>query len=137
MASQQHGPTDPDLTDVPLDLDGNPMLAAQNPRDVEIYVNWLGDYLYRPTSEDLGATLSEDAAWGAVIKIEIEIADFFWTRWGEDWPPEDKRPSNGARHADILHRKELSRILSRVPEISTRVRLLKGFYQELIDDFHK
>jgi hypothetical protein len=45
----------------------------------------------------------------------------------EDYPPDNYQP----RHAEILHRPELSKGLSRVPDHGDRRELLERFYNEL------
>jgi hypothetical protein len=79
------------------------------------------------------ATFSIEQAWSDVSPLESEIALWIWEHPLEDYPPDNHQP----RHADILHRVELSRILSRVPSRADRYELLDRFYQELGVDSHK
>ena len=79
------------------------------------------------------ATLSLEQAWSRVIGIEIEIAVWFWEHPFEDYPPDNYQP----RDADILHRPELSKILSRVPDYDDRREVLNRFYDELNRDAQK
>lgn len=123
--------------DIPVDSRGQPMLAASGESDYPAYIEWLADYLYRPSAEDDESNYSEEEAKGRLIDIEIEIADWIWTHPYDDYPPADRLPPNGARHADIFHREAMSRTLSRVPDRAVRVKLLNIFYRELSDDAHK
>lgn len=124
--------------DVPLDASGNPMLAAGCEEDQMIYIDWLADYLYRPGAVPQDP-LSDQDAWIKLIRIEIEIMSAIWE--GDDpyadYPPQDRLPGNGAYHADILHRKAMSEILSRLPDRATRIKLLHRFYDELNTDLCK
>ena len=122
--------------DVPTDAAGESMRAAQSEGEFNAYIEWLADYLYRPSAEP-GPCFSPDEAWSELIGIEIEIANWIWTHPYEDYPPEDRVPPSGARHWDILHREAICRVLSRIPDSSTRVSLLRNFYTELIADAHK
>ncbi len=112
------------------------MLAAGTEEDYAAYITWLADYLYRPT--EIGREpLSEKEAGLELVGIETEIADWIWNHPFEDYPPEDRLPPNGARHADILHRQSMSDVLSRVPDRAIRIKLLKRFYLELAADASK
>ncbi len=124
------------FNDIPENSRGEPMLVATNEQDYQIYIAWLADYLFRP-SEISGQSLSEKEAGLELIGLEIEIADWIWTHPFEDYPPEDRVPPNGARHADIFHREAMSRTLSRVPDRATRIKLIHDFYVELDHDAHK
>jgi hypothetical protein len=121
---------------VPLDAHGEPMLVATNEKDYQTYIAWLADYLFRP-SEIFGDSLSEQEAGLELIGIEVEIADWIWTHPIDDYPPEDRVPPNGARHADIFHREAMSRTLSRVADRALRIKLIDRFYVELDHDAHK
>lgn len=79
------------------------------------------------------AILSIEEAWPFVSQIESEIAAWIWEHLFDDYPPGNYQP----RHADILHRVELSRILSRVPDHEDRHELLDRFYTELSRDSQK
>ena len=105
--------------------------------EFEFYLNWLADYLYRPEAFGGGEALCEADAYGPLIRIEIEIADKIWKAPYDDYPPPEKIPANGAKHADILHRRQMAETLSRVPDRAIRVRLLHRFYSELIADMYK
>jgi hypothetical protein len=124
--------------DVPMDAAGNPMLAAACEEDYMTYIDWLADYLYRPGAvpED---PLPEQRAGIELIGIEIEIMSAIWE--GDDlyadYPPQDRLPANGAYHADILYRKAMSHVLSRVPDRASRIKLLHRFYDELNTDLRK
>lgn len=123
--------------DVPLDATGHPMLVAQSAEDFKAYIAWLGDYLYRPDVDDLEVPLSEQEAGLKLIRIEIEIASAIWKSPFDDYPPTDRLPPSGQRHGDILHRRDMSEVLSLVPERATRIRLIESFYAELNDDMAK
>ena len=114
------------------------MLAAACEEDFMAYIDWLADYLYRPGAVPQDP-LSEQGAGGELIGIEIEIMSAIWD--GDDpyadYPPQDRLPANGAYHADILHRKAMSDVLSRVPDRATRIKLLHRFYDELNTDLRK
>lgn len=112
------------------------MLVAANEEDYWTYVEWLADYLHRP-SANLEEPLSEKRAGIELIGIESEIASAIWRDPCSDYPPEDRLPANRARHADILHREAMSRILSRVPDRVVRIRLIDRFFVELDCDAHK
>ena len=112
------------------------MLVASNEEEYQMYIAWLADYLFRPGEKPL-KSLSKEEAGRELIKIETEIADWMWTHQFEDYPPSDSLPRNGARHADILFRQAISKILSRVPDRATRIVLLNSFYMELSVDAHK
>jgi hypothetical protein len=122
--------------DIPLDLAGEPMRVAQSEREFIAYIEWLADYLFRPSAVQ-EASLSLAEAWSELVGIEIEIANWIWTHPFDDYPPEDLRPPSGARHWDILHREAMSRVLSRVQDRRTRTRLLNDFYTELNADANK
>lgn len=102
------------------------------------YIDWLADYLYRPSAVPADP-LPEQRAGIELIRIEIEIMSAIWD--GDDpyadYPPQDRLPPSGAYHADILHRREMSDVLSRVPDRATRIRLLHRFYDELNTDLRK
>lgn len=119
---------------VPNDSAGNPLYVAKDKPGFDFYLNWLADYLHRPS---LGIPVSEllsiEAAWHQVVEIEIEIADYFSTHPFQEYPPKNCKP----RHWDFLHRVELSEILSRVQTHSDRRELLDRLYQELNTDFTK
>src|SRR5262245_10591148 len=119
---------------VRLDVTGEPVNVGSTRENYDAYLNWLGDYLYR-SSEYMpeSAILSVGAAWPAVSYIESEIASWIWEHPFDDYPPDNYQP----RHADILHRVQLSRILSRVPVHDDRRVLLHRFYRELDVDSHK
>jgi hypothetical protein len=119
-----------------MDSLGQPMLAASNQTDYETYIAWLAGYLFRP-AETSEKSLSENEAGLELIRLEIEVAAWIWAHPFEDYPPVDRRPPNGARHADILHRESMSQTLSRVPDRALRIKLLNSFYRELSDDAHK
>lgn len=122
--------------EVPADASGNPMLVAACEDDFSIYIEWLADYLYRPNSVP-EEPLSQQRAGLALIEIEAEIAAVVWNDPYDDYPPEDRLPPNLARHADILHRKSISLVLSRVPDHAIRLKLLQEFYAELNRDLCK
>jgi hypothetical protein len=119
---------------VPTDTDGRALNVANNKRTYDLYLEWLADYLYRPSSKmPLSAALTLDEAWPRVSHIESEIAFRLWEHPFGDYPLDDLHP----RHADILHRPELSAILSRVREHADRRELLHRFYRELEIDANK
>lgn len=119
------------FSDVPRDLDGQPLNVARTLAEFEGYISWLADYLYRPEAQIPDpATLSLEQAWSSISPIEVEIAAWIWDHPSEDYPPDNCQP----RHADILHRRELSGILSRVPDHDDRRELLHRFYGELNSD---
>jgi len=110
------------------------MNVARTQAEFDAYINWLADYLYRPRPQmPPSATLSLEQGWSSVVSIEIEIAAWIWEHPFDDYPPDNYRP----RDADILHRPELSRILSRVPGCDDRRELLLRFYRELERDAMK
>jgi hypothetical protein len=99
---------------VPEGSDGLPMLVATTEEDYWLYLRWLADYLYRP--EDFpGESLRETEALSEVIGLEIDIASSIWNDPYADYPPASRNARTHVGHADFLHRKELSEILSRVP----------------------
>jgi hypothetical protein len=111
--------------------DGQPLNVARTEAEFEQYIAWLADYLYRPSAQmPASATLSLEEAWSRVIAIEIEIAGWMWDHPFGDYPPDNYQP----RHADILHRVELCKILSRVPDPADRREVLRRFYVELDSD---
>jgi hypothetical protein len=119
---------------VPTDTDGRPLNVTCDERTYDLYLDWLADYLHRPGSQmPPSASLTLDEAWPPVSRIETEIASSLWEHPFGDYPPDDLQP----RHADILHRIELSRILSRVRDHADRRELLHRFYRELEIDAHK
>lgn len=122
--------------DVPKDASGNPMLVAACEEDYMAYIDWLADYLYRPFAGPQDP-LSEQRAGIELVAIEIEIASAIWDDPSADYPPQDRLPANQASHADILHRKAMSEVLSRVPDRATRIKLLHNFYAELNADSRK
>lgn len=121
---------------VPADARGEPMLVAAGEEDYRIYIEWLADYLYRPSAV-AEEVLSEGCAGRKLIGIESEIASAIWMNSYEDYPPQDRLPANRARHSDILHREAMSRVLSRVPDRAVRIKLIDHFYTELDCDAHK
>jgi len=112
------------------------MLVAAGEEDYRIYIEWLADYLYRP-SASTDETLSESSAGSKLMGIESEIASAIWMNPYDDHPPQDRLPANLARHSDILHREAMSRVLSRVPDRAVRIKLIDNFYVELNCDAHK
>jgi hypothetical protein len=119
---------------VPFDEDGKPINITRDERSYDIYLDWLADYLYRPSSRmPASAVLSLEEAWNRVGSFETEIAFWLWEHPFDDYPPDNYQP----KHADILHRVEFSRVLSRVPEHADRRELLHRFYQDLEIDSHK
>ncbi len=120
---------------VPDGPNGQPMHGARDNDSTDFYLNWLADYLYRPSPKmPASAILSTKAASSKLTVIEIEIAWWIWEHPFDDYPPEACGPT---RHWDFLHRVKISKILSRVPDHDTRFKLLKGFYQELMMDSTK
>ena len=116
------------------DNNGTPLLVANTESSYRKYLEWLASYLYRPKDVAAGeATLSLEQAWALVSPIESEIAFWIWEHPFEDYPPDSEQP----RHADILHRPELSAILSRVLLHEDRAELLHRFYRELNVDSSK
>ncbi len=119
-------PTDP--------LTSERINRARDERTYDLYLDWLADYLYRPSAKmPVKAQLSLEAAWSRIISYEIEIAEWIWDHPWQNYPPDNYQP----RHMDILHRVELSKILSRVPDHADRRELLDRFYQELGRDEQK
>ncbi len=112
------------------------MLVATREEDNRTYIEWLADYLYRPSAVP-EEPLTEQRAGIGLIAIESEIASAIWDDPYADYPPQDRLPANLARHADILHRKAMSQVLSRVPDRAVRIKLLHGFYAELNRDARK
>jgi hypothetical protein len=135
MLSNDSTPRPPmEFSAVPSDGNGRPLNSVSNEWSYEFYLKWLADYLYRPSPfMPDPAVLSVEEAWSRVSKLEIEIAGWIWEHPFDDYPPDNYQP----RHADILHRVELSRILSRVPGHGDRRELLHRFYSELEVDSHK
>jgi hypothetical protein len=128
----------PKFDDALLDVDNRPVLAAHTEAEFQAYTAWLADYLYRPDQEpDAAMLLSREDAWSQLIGIEIDIADKIWTSPFGEYPSEEQIPPSGQRHVDILHRRELSQVLSRVADGATRVSLLRDFYIELLTDLAK
>jgi hypothetical protein len=127
-------PPPENFSTVPNDSAGNPLYVANGKPSVDFYLDWLADYLHRPSPEmPVSALLSLEAAWHKVIVIEIEIADHFYQHPFQEYPPENCKP----RHWDFLHRVELSKILSRVQTHSDRRELLYRLYLELTRDSTK
>ena len=91
--------------DVPITASGERLLKTSTDEEFEFYLNWLADYLYRPEAFGGGEALCEADAYGPLIRIEIEIADKIWKAPYDDYPPPEKIPASGAKHADILHRR--------------------------------
>ena len=79
------------------------------------------------------AILSLEQAWSHVSRIDTEIAFWLWEHPWDDYPPNNYQP----RYADILHRPDLSKILSRVPSYRDRRELIDRFYRELNVDMLK
>ena len=122
--------------DVPLDAFGDLMLVAGCEVDFMTYIAWLADYLYRPVGA-IEAPFDEDRAGRELIAIESAIATAIWANPWKDYPPGNLLPASGARHADILHRREMSEVLSHVTDRAVRIRLVHHFYDELNRDAHK
>jgi hypothetical protein len=124
-----------EFAEVPLDAaTGTPLNVADSPERYDAYLNWLADYLYRPSEgTPKSAILPLEAAWKRVSQIESEIAWWIWEHPFDDYPPDKYQ----ARHADMLHRVELSLVLSCVPAHADRRELLHRFYRELADDMSK
>jgi len=117
-----------EFADVPADANGGPLYCATDAEDFEAYIAWLADYLYRPAADATPLALQD--AWSQVASIETEIASWIWEHPWEDYPPDNYQ----LRHADILHRPQLSHILSRVVLHNDRRELLHRFYWELAVD---
>ena len=116
------------FSDVPSDQDGHPLNVTRTQAEFDAYVDWLADYLYQPSAQmPFSAILSLEQAWPSISRIETEIAAWIWDHPFDDYPPDNYQP----RHADILHRRELSRILSRVADHGDRRELFVRFYREL------
>lgn len=114
--------------------DGKPLNVANSEDNYALYLDWLADYLHRPSPmTPATAILSLEKAWSRVSRIETEIAAWIWKHPFDDYPPVNYKP----RHSDILHRVELCRILSRVPDHADRRELLHRFYRELNIDSQK
>jgi len=123
-----------ELVEVSLDAEGQPLNGTRSVDEYSLYLDLLADYLYRPSAGMPASTvLSLEATWFRVSRIETEIASWIWELPFEDYPPDSHQP----QHADILHRVELSHILSRVPTHDDRRELLDRFYRELEIDSHK
>lgn len=120
---------------VPVDAEtGEPLNVALDDETYVFYIDWLADYLYRPSPKmPASAVLSLDEAWTRISPFECEIASWIWEHPWEDYPPDNYQP----RHADILHRVVLSRILSRVPDHPDRREVLHRFYVALVTDSGK
>ncbi|MBM3858710.1 MAG: hypothetical protein FJ395_03565 [Verrucomicrobia bacterium] len=119
---------------VPFDEDGKPINVTGDEATYAFYLDWLADYLYRPSPQmPPSAVLSLEEAWHRVSPLETEIAVWIWEHPFDDYPPDNYQP----KHADFLYRVELSRILSRVPGHDDRRELLHRFYRELEIDSHK
>jgi hypothetical protein len=129
MSARELWPRPPrDFADVPRDVGEQPINVSSDEDTYRRYLHWLADYLHRPAPKmPDSATLSLEQAWSRVSPLESEIAFWIWEHPLDDYPPDNYLP----RHADILHRVELSRILSRVPSHADRYELLDRFYQEL------
>jgi hypothetical protein len=128
-------PVPESYVDVPL-YEGNPLLSAHGEEEINFYLEWLADYLFRPGGADQ-SVLTDEEARIEILDIECEIAYRLWDNPFEDYPREDELPGNGARHADILHREKMCAVLSRVPSREYRIWLLHRFYREFYRDFHK
>ena len=127
----QHG-----FEDVPDWKDGTLLMSTRSPEQCEFYLAWLADSLHRPKPSE--SPLAENDAAVQIIGIESDIAEWIWEHPFEDYPfTEQEQHPELPSHADICHRKELSSVLSRVPDKDTRVRLLDRFYSELDIDSHK
>lgn len=122
--------------EIPMDARGVPMLVAASDEDYGTYVEWLADYLYRPSAMPQ-EPLVEWLAGTALIGIESEIASAIWDDPYADYPPDNRLPDNLARHADILYREAMSLVLSRVPDRAVRIKLIHAFYAELNCDASK
>ncbi len=126
----------PGFDGVPADEQGRPILVARSEEDYRAYIAWLADFLYRP---DLANCINDEVPGTSpsLMSIEIDIADILWRNPYDDYPPPETIPPSGAMHADIFHRAAMSRILSRVHDRPTRIRLIDDFYSELYLDARK
>lgn len=114
--------------DVPANASGVPLLVADSAGTYRRYLRWLARYLFRPRAREPNP-LPVARAWALIALIESEIAAWIWEHPHQDYPP-----SGRVRHADFLHRQELSAVLSRVPSLEDRVQLLDRFYRSLARD---
>jgi hypothetical protein len=126
---------EPTFTAIPNDSSGEPLLATYDEQSFARYIDWLADYLYRPSTLTTSLALTFEEAWARVSVIETAIAHWIWDHPFEDYPPglDERTP----RHADFPHRAELSHALSRVSCKEHRVDLLRRFYRELARDAAK
>ncbi|MEO8601471.1 MAG: hypothetical protein ABI629_02735 [bacterium] len=133
-------PTLEDFLAVPRNVDGTPTLSADG-AEFERYVEWLADYLYRPPAPLPRDPLfnSDRSAWAAdaVGRLESRLADRIWNGLPMPGDPELEDAFDGARHADLLVRQDLSNVLSHVHDHIQRAELLRRLYSALNEDLCK
>jgi hypothetical protein len=71
------------------------------------------------------------------VRAEGRAAEWAWKRPDDEYPPAYATPANGARHADLPHRREMSRVLSGVADKAKRKRQIDWFFRELQSDSYK
>jgi hypothetical protein len=113
------------FTDVPTWC-GEPLLVCHGEPEYSFYIDWLANYLYRPHAPVVSIDPKERIR--VLVRTVDRAVDAVRAEILDEPPPKLRYPANGAEHADLPFRRDLSRVLSGVPSKKERVDELRWWY---------